>query len=269
MIHNTHDRVLVPPVGILDALDLTTHDNDLTGRNQLTASICGTEVLRNAGWRHLSAQGLRQAIDHLSPLARVESARRVRGKDEVAVQIDNQRIVRSGEESAAFGRDTQNVRARLLDEALGMASVNDRNVQATPFVDTDQVANGLSCDGEHGRVVADKNNAPSGRNSGFDDTDDVRDRETGEQGPHGKVLEARRGRRELVAKSVILHVNADKIVKPGSREAKNARNLFSVEQVGGLVPVNPHATEVVAEKVVKRISRKEAQAVGNPVSLIR
>lgn len=40
-----------------------------------------------------------------------------------------------------------------------------------------------------------------------------------------------------------------------------------MEEVCGFVPVDPHATEVVAEKVVKGVSRKETQAVGDPVCL--
>lgn len=40
-----------------------------------------------------------------------------------------------------------------------------------------------------------------------------------------------------------------------------------MEKVGRLVPVNPHATEVVPKKVVERVARQEAQAVGNPVGL--
>jgi len=80
-------------------------------------------------------------------------------------------------------------------------------------------------------------------------------------------LETGGRRRELVTESVVLHVDTDKVVEPGSREAEDARNLLGVEEVGGLVPVDPHATEVVAEKVVEGVSRKETQAVGDPVCL--
>lgn len=41
-----------------------------------------------------------------------------------------------------------------------------------------------------------------------------------------------------------------------------------MEQVGRLVPVNPHTAEVVTEQVVQRVPGQEAQAVRNPVSLI-
>lgn len=42
-----------------------------------------------------------------------------------------------------------------------------------------------------------------------------------------------------------------------------------MEQVGGLVPMNPHATEIVAQEVVEWVAGKETQAVWDPVSLFR
>lgn len=41
-----------------------------------------------------------------------------------------------------------------------------------------------------------------------------------------------------------------------------------MEQVCGLVPMNPHAPEVVTQQVVEWISGEEGQAVRNPVCLI-
>ena len=41
-----------------------------------------------------------------------------------------------------------------------------------------------------------------------------------------------------------------------------------MEEVSGLVPVDPHATEVVAQQVVEWISREEGQAVWNPICLV-
>jgi hypothetical protein len=41
-----------------------------------------------------------------------------------------------------------------------------------------------------------------------------------------------------------------------------------VEQIGGFVPMNPHATKVISKKIIKGIARQETQAVGDPVSLI-
>jgi hypothetical protein len=115
--------------------------------------------------------------------------------------------------------------------------------------------------------VTDKDDPSGWRDGGFDDTDDVGNRQTRKQRPHGKVLEAGRRGRELIAQSVVLHVDTDKVVESGSGETKNARDLLSVEEVGGFVPVDPHATEIVAEQVVKRVSRKETQTVRNPVCL--
>jgi hypothetical protein len=41
-----------------------------------------------------------------------------------------------------------------------------------------------------------------------------------------------------------------------------------MEQVRSLVPVDPHAAKVVAEKVVQGVSGKKAQAVRDPVRLL-
>lgn len=72
----------------------------------------------------------------------------------------------------------------------------------------------------------------------------------------------------MVAQSIVLHIDADQVVQAWCGETEDARYLLSVEQVGGLVPVNPHTTEVVAEQVVQGIAREEAEAVGDPVSLL-
>jgi hypothetical protein len=42
-----------------------------------------------------------------------------------------------------------------------------------------------------------------------------------------------------------------------------------MEQVSSLVPVNPHATQVIAQKVVQRVTGEEGQAVRDPVGLFR
>jgi hypothetical protein len=72
----------------------------------------------------------------------------------------------------------------------------------------------------------------------------------------------------LVTKSIILHVNANQVVQPRCREAENPRDLFSMEKICRLVPVNPHSSEVVSEKVVNGIPREERQAVRNPVGFV-
>lgn len=117
--------------------------------------------------------------------------------------------------------------------------------------------------------MADKNDSAGRRDGGFDDTNNVRDGQTVEERPHGEVLEASWGGRELIAERVVLHVDANKVVESGGREAEDARDLLSMEKVGCLVPMNPHASEVVAEQIVEGISREERQAVWDPVRLIR
>ena len=72
----------------------------------------------------------------------------------------------------------------------------------------------------------------------------------------------------MVAQGVILHINPDQIVETRCRKAQDAGHFLSMEQVGGLVPVNPHATEVVAKEVVQGIPRQKAQTVRDPVRLI-
>lgn len=116
--------------------------------------------------------------------------------------------------------------------------------------------------------MADKDDATGGRDGCFNDANNVRDGQAVEKGPHGKVLESGRGRGELVAQSIILHVDADKVIQSRSREAQNTRNLFSMEQVSSLVPVNPHATQVVAQEIVQRVARQERQTIRNPVCLL-
>lgn len=72
----------------------------------------------------------------------------------------------------------------------------------------------------------------------------------------------------MVAQSIILHVDPDQIVQSWCWEAENTGDLLGVEEVGGLVPVNPHATEVVSQQVVEWVSREEGQAVWNPICLV-
>lgn len=117
--------------------------------------------------------------------------------------------------------------------------------------------------------MADKDDAARGGDGRLDDTDDVGDRETAEERPHGKVLEAGGRRRELVAERIVLHVDADQVVQARGREAQDAGHLLGVEQVSSLVPMDPHATEVVAQQVVERVAGQEREAVGDPVLLIR
>lgn len=121
------------------------------------------------------------------------------------------------------------------------------NIQAAPFVDPHTVPNGFSSNGQHSWVMTDKDDPASWRHCGLDHADDVGDGQAGEQGPHGEVLETGGRRRELIAQGVVLHVDTNKIVQAWSREAQNSRDLFSVEKIGSLVPVNPHATQVISQ----------------------
>lgn len=150
-----------------------------------------------------------------------------------------------------------------------MARVHHRNVKTAPFVDADAEADSLGGDGQHGRVVAHEDDATSRGDGGFDDADNVGNGQAVEQRPHGKILESRWRGGELVAQGIVFHINADQVVQSGGRKAQDAGNLFGVEEVGGLVPVNPHAPEIVAQQIVEGIARQEAQAVRNPVGLVR
>jgi hypothetical protein len=209
-----------------------------------------------------------QSCDKLVALSGVKGGRRARGKNEVAIEVNNQSVGRSCEKRAALDGDTQDVRARLLDQLLGVSGVDDRDVETTPLVNSYAVSYGLGSHGEHGRVVTDENDATGRRDSRFDDTDNVGNRQAVEEGPHGEVLESGRRGWKLVAKRVVLHVDAHQIVEARSREAENSGNLLGVEQVGGLIPVNPHASQIISKEVVERVTGKERQAVRDPVGLI-
>ena len=175
VVHHTHDSILVPPVGVLDTLNLTTHDDNLTSGDQLTSSVGGAKVSGNTGGRDIAVERLSQAVDELGTLALVQDVGWTGSQNEVAVQIHDQSIGGGVEESAALGGDTQNVRTGLLDKLLDVAGVNNRNVETAPLVDANAVADCLRGHGQHGWVVADKDDTASGRDGGFDHTDNVGD----------------------------------------------------------------------------------------------
>ena len=268
MVHDAHDSILVPPWRVLDTLDLSSHDNDLTGGNELTTGVSRPEVVGDTSGRDITVQSLGQAVDELGALARVQDSGRARGEHKVAVQVDNQSIGGRVEQAAALSGNTQDVRAGFLHEILDVTGVHDRHVQTTPLVDSHTVTDSLSSRSQDGGIVADENNPAGRRHSSLDNTHDVGDGQAGEQRPHGEVLESCRRRRELVAQGVVLHIDPDQIVQTRCREAQDARDLLGVEEVGGLVPVNPHSPEVVTQQVVQRVAGEEAQAVGNPVGLL-
>lgn len=58
---------------------------------------------RNARGSDLAVQGLGQPVDELGALTRREDAGRAGGQDEVAVEVDDERVRRSREQRAAFG----------------------------------------------------------------------------------------------------------------------------------------------------------------------
>jgi hypothetical protein len=268
VVHDGHDRVLVPPLGILDGLDLAAHDDNLSGGDQLAAAVGGAEVLGHAGRGDIAVQGLSQPGDELVALTRGQSGRGVGGEDEVAIQVDNEGVVGGGEEGPALGGDAEDVGAGLLNKLLGMTGVDNGDVETAPLIDANAVPDGLGGHCEHGRVVAHEDDAAGGGDGGLNDADDVGDGEAGEEGPHGEVLEAGGRGGELVAEGVVLHVDADEVVEPRGREAQDAGDLLGVEEVGGLVPVNPHAAEVVAKEVVEGVAGQEGQAVRDPVRLV-
>lgn len=72
----------------------------------------------------------------------------------------------------------------------------------------------------------------------------------------------------MVAKSIVLHVNSYQIIESWRWEAQNTGDLLGMEKVCGLVPVDPHTSQIIAQKIVKRISGKERQAVWNPIGLV-
>ena len=69
MVHHAHDRVLIPPRRILNALDLTTHHDDLASGNELASAIRGSQMGRDTRRRYISTQSIRQSSDHLRPLS--------------------------------------------------------------------------------------------------------------------------------------------------------------------------------------------------------
>lgn len=135
-------------------------------------------------------EGVSETSDELCALRVVQSGRWIRGKNKIAVQIDNEGIARSSEECAALGGDTEDVWARFLNKLFGVTSMDNRNVETTPLVDTNAISYGLGSNGEHRWVVRDKDDAASLRYSSFDNSDNVWNGQAAEQWPHGKVLEA-------------------------------------------------------------------------------
>ena len=269
MVHDSHDSILVPPFWVLDTLNLASHDNDLASWNQFAPAVSRSQMLGNSGRCNVvTVQRLSKAVDHLGPLTSGENVWWARCQNEVAVEIDDKRIGWRSEKASTLSGNTEDIRTWLLDQFLRIAGMHNRDVQSTPLVNTNAEADSLCSHGKDRWVVADEDDAASGRYSRLNYSHNVGDRETSEQWPHRKVLETSWGRRELVAKCVVLHVDTDKVVQSRRRETEDTGDLFSVEQVGCFVPVDPHASKVITQQVVERVSRQETQAVRDPVGLV-
>ena len=268
MVHYGHDSILVPPFGVFYALDLTPHHDDLPSGDKLSTGIGRSKVLGNTCLSNVTIESLCKAVDHLSPLSWAQNIWWAGGQDKVAIEVNDQSIGWRSEQGAALSSHPKNIGTGFLDKLLDVTGMHHWVVKATPFVNAHKIADGLGSDGQDSRIVRDKDYAAGWGNSSLDDTNNVRNRETAEEWPHGKVLEASGRRWKLVAQSVVLHVDTDQVIQAWSWEAENTRNLFSMEQVSGLVPMNPHAPEVVAQQVVQGISRQETKAVWDPVGFI-
>ena len=109
MIQDGHDGVLFPPFGVLDAVDLAPHHDDLAGGDELAAAVGRPEMGGHARDGDVAVEGLGKPRDHLVPLAGTEGRWRIRGEHKVAVQIDNQSLSARGVsewEGALRGRMT-------------------------------------------------------------------------------------------------------------------------------------------------------------------
>jgi hypothetical protein len=58
MVQNSHDTILIPPLRILDTLDLTSHHDNLTSRNKFATAISGPEVGWNTRNSDITSKGL-------------------------------------------------------------------------------------------------------------------------------------------------------------------------------------------------------------------
>ncbi|KAI6757633.1 hypothetical protein HG531_003458 [Fusarium graminearum] len=89
VIHNSHDGVLVPPLRVLDRLDLSTHHDDLAGRDKLATTVSGSEMLRDSGGGDIAVQSLSESGNKLVTLAGVKSGGRAGCENEVAIKVDD------------------------------------------------------------------------------------------------------------------------------------------------------------------------------------
>ena len=161
MVHHGHNRILVPPVRVLNPFDLTLQDDNLAGRYQLARAKRGSKMLRNTISWYISVEGLRQSVDKLCSLTSSQNVGGIRGEDIVPIEVDHEGVRGSSIERAALGGDTEYVRARLLNEVPNMASVNDGDVQATPLKNSHTEADSFGSDGEYCWIMTLEDDSPS------------------------------------------------------------------------------------------------------------
>lgn len=82
-----------------------------------------------------------------------------------------------------------------------------------------------------------QDNAGSRTQGCFDHTDNIGDTQTGKERPQRKVLESCRAGWEVVNQRIIFHVDSDEVVQTRRGECKDSRDFFSMEEIGGFVPV--------------------------------
>lgn len=169
------------------------------------------------------------------------------GDNQISVKIHQESVLGRGEQRSTFRSDTQNIWARLLNEIVNTSSVSNRYIQTSPVVHAGTESNGFCGNCQHRRMVRHKDDSSSRRYSRFNQSDHVWNGQAAEERPHGEVLEAGWGGRELVAQGIIFHVDSDQVVQPGCWKAQNTRYLFGVEKIGCFVPVNPHSSQVITE----------------------
>ena len=119
-------------------------------------------MLWNAGRRDVAIKGLCEAADELVALAGTQSSGWAGSENEVAVQVNHESIGGSGKQRSALSGHTKNVGTRLLNEVLSMSGVNNRNVQAAPFVYTNAKSDSLGSHSKHGRVMRDEYDSAGG-----------------------------------------------------------------------------------------------------------
>ena len=141
-----------------------------------------------------------------------------------------------------------------MNQFCDVTRMDDRDVETTPLVNANKVAYCFGSKGQHRDIVAGEDQPSSRRNGCLDHANNIGDRKTSEQGPHGEVLETSGRRRELVAEGIVLHVNPNQVIEPWGWEAEDARHFFSVEEVGRFVPVNPHSSQIISKEIVKRVA---------------